>query len=175
MFTTRNIIVAGLMAALVTVGTMLIQIPVGLSGYVHLGDSMVYFAGVLFGPVLGGLAAGLGSFLADMLSGYAVYALPTFVIKGLDAVVIALVYKMISGKTESSKRKMTAYIIAFVCGSILMASGYFLFETFMYGMEAAIVGVIPNLFQGAVGGAISIPFFLLFSRTDFIHAVEHRS
>jgi uncharacterized membrane protein len=175
MFTTRNIIVAGLMAALVTVGTMLIQIPVGLSGYVHLGDSMVYFAGVLFGPVLGGLAAGLGSFLADMLSGYAVYALPTFVIKGLDAVVIALVYKVISGKTESSKRKMTAYIIAFVCGSILMASGYFLFETFMYGMEAAIVGVIPNLFQGTVGGAISIPFFLLFSRTDFIHAVEHRS
>lgn len=174
MFTTRNIVVAGLMTALVTVGTMLIQIPTGTSGYVHLGDSMVYFAGVLFGPVLGGLAAGLGSFLADMLSGYALYAVPTFIIKGLDAVLIAVIYKLVSGHTGSSKRKMLAYVIAFLCGSVLMTSGYFVFETFMYGMEGAIVGVIPNLFQGTVGGAISIPFFLLFSKTSFIHAIEQR-
>jgi len=174
MFTTRNIVVAGLMAALVTVGTMLIQIPVGMSGYVHLGDSMVYFSGVLFGPVLGGLAAGLGSFLADMLSGYAVYAIPTFIIKGLDAVVIALLYKMIAGNGGSSKRKLTAYIIAFLGGSIVMTSGYFLFETFMYGMEGAIVGLIPNMFQGTVGGAISIPFFLLFTKVDFMQAIAHR-
>ncbi len=174
MFTTKNIVVAGLMAALVTVGTMLIQIPIGMSGYVHLGDSMVYFAGIMFGPVLGGLAAGLGSFLADMLSGYAVYAVPTFIIKGLDAAVIALVYKMISGKTESSTRKMTAYVIAFLAGSVVMASGYFLFETFMYGLEGAVVGIIPNLFQGTVGGLISIPFFLLFTKTNVLHAIGNR-
>jgi len=174
MFTTKNIVVAGLMAALVTVGTMLIQIPIGMSGYVHLGDSMVYFAGIMFGPVLGGLAAGLGSFLADMLSGYAVYAVPTFIIKGLDAAVIALVYKMISGKTESSTRKMTAYVIAFLAGSVVMASGYFLFETFMYGVEGAVVGIIPNLFQGTVGGLISIPFFLLFTKTNVLHAIGNR-
>ncbi|MBN2899167.1 MAG: ECF transporter S component [Clostridia bacterium] len=174
MFTTRSIVAAGLMAALVTVGTMLIQIPVGISGYVHLGDSMVYFAGVIFGPVIGGLAAAIGSFLADMLSGYAVYAIPTFIIKGLDAVVIALVYKLLSGGSASSTRKITAYTIAFLCGTLLMASGYFLFETFMYGMEGAIVAVIPNLFQGAVGGVISIPFFLLFSKSNAIHALEQR-
>lgn len=174
MFTTRNIVIAGLMAALVTVGTMLIQIPVGMSGYVHLGDSMVYFSGIMFGPVLGGLAAGLGSFLADMLSGYAVYAVPTFIIKALDAAVIALIYKMISGNGESATRKMAAYVIAFIGGSVVMASGYFLFETFMYGVEGAVVGVVPNLFQGIVGGAISIPFFLLFTKSNLIHVTQQR-
>jgi uncharacterized membrane protein len=174
MFTTRNIVVAGLMAALVTVGTMLIQIPVGMSGYVHLGDSMVYFAGILFGPVLGGLAAGLGSFLADMLSGYAVYAIPTFIIKGLDAAVIALVYKMLSGNGSSSKRKMLAYIVAFLAGSVVMTSGYFLFESVMYGVEGALVGLIPNMFQGTVGGVISIPFFLLFTKANFNQVMAHR-
>lgn len=174
MFTTRNIVVAGLMAALVTVGTMLIQIPVGLSGYVHLGDSMVYLSGVLFGPVLGGLAAGLGSFFADMMSGYAVYALPTFIIKALDAAAIAIVYKMVSRGSESITRKMIAYVLAFIVGSIVMASGYFLFETFLYGVGGAAVGVVANLFQGVVGGAISVPFFLLFTKTNFVQAIERR-
>lgn len=174
MFTTRNIVVAGLMAALVTVGTMLIQIPSGISGYVHLGDSMVYFAGIMFGPILGGLAAGLGSFLADMLSGYAVYAIPTFIIKALDAATIALIYKMISGKTESATRKMTAYVIAFLGGTMVMVSGYFLFETFMYGIEGAIVAIIPNFFQGTIGGVISIPFFLLFTKSNVLQVIEHR-
>lgn len=174
MFTTRNIVVAGLMAALVTVGTMLIQIPVGVSGYVHLGDSMVYLSGILLGPVLGGLAAGLGSFLADMMSGYAVYALPTFIIKGLDAVTIAVVYKLISKENASTTRKTVAYVVAFVAGSIVMTSGYFLFATFLYGVGGAILSVIPNLFQGVVGGAISIPFFLIVTKANFIQAIGKR-
>ncbi len=174
MFTTRNIVVAGLVAALVTVGTMLIQIPVGVSGYVHLGDSMVYLSGILLGPVLGGLAAGLGSFLADMMSGYAVYALPTFIIKGLDAATIALVYKMISGGSDSSTRKTFAYVVAFIGGSVVMTSGYFLFASFLYGVGGAALSVLPNLFQGVVGGVVSIPFFLLFTTARFTQAIEKR-
>ena len=40
---------------------------------------------LLLGAVLGFLAAGLGSALADLFSGYVVYAPVTFVIKGLMA------------------------------------------------------------------------------------------
>lgn len=174
MFTTKNIVIAGLMTALVTVGTMIIKMPVGIGGYVHLGDSMVYLSGIVLGPVLGGLTAGLGSFLADMLSGYAFYAVPTFIIKALDALVVALIYKLISGKGALFARKVTAYVIAFIGGTVVMVSGYFLFETVAYGMGGAMASLFPNIFQGIVGGLISIPFFILFTESALSYVVKQK-
>ncbi len=168
MFNTRNIILAGLFAAMVTVGTMIIQIPVGVSGYIHLGDSMIYLSGVILGPVLAPICSGLGSFLADMMSGYAVYAVPTFIIKGLDALVVALVYRAILGKSSSMNKKMIAYIVSFVAGTVVMCSGYFLFETIMYGMSGALLSLMPNIFQGVVGGVLSVPVFVVLTKINFI-------
>ena len=48
---------------------MLIQIPIPL-GYAHLGDSVILITAYLFGPVVGALAGGIGSAMADILTGY---------------------------------------------------------------------------------------------------------
>lgn len=82
---TKKIVFSALMAALTTAATMVIHIPSAFSGYIHLGDGMVLLSGMLLGPMAGAAAGGIGSMMADLLSGYAFYAPATLIIKALAA------------------------------------------------------------------------------------------
>ena len=59
------------MSALVTVGTLIVQIPNGMGGYFNVGDVMIFVAALTFNPFVGGVAGGLGSALADIMLGFA--------------------------------------------------------------------------------------------------------
>ena len=92
---TQKIVIASLFTALCCVATMIIKIPSPLKGYVNLGDCIVLVAGWILSPTYGFLAAGLGSALADIFSGYVVYAPATFVIKGIMALVAYYGFKLL--------------------------------------------------------------------------------
>ena len=83
---TKRIAMTALMAALTIVGSAIrITIPVDIAGTTsfHLGNIMCALSGILLGPWLGGLAAGLGSFLYDMTNPmYVSEAWITFLMKG---------------------------------------------------------------------------------------------
>ena len=74
----RKLVLAALFTALCTIMTLVIQVPSPMQGYVNLGDCAVLLSAWILGPVYGGVAAGVGSMLADLLSGYAHYAPGTF-------------------------------------------------------------------------------------------------
>ena len=76
---TRKIVIASMLAVLTCVATMIIKIPSPMKGYLNLGDCVVLLAGWMLSPVYGFVAAGLGSGLADLFSGYVFYAPATFV------------------------------------------------------------------------------------------------
>ena len=76
---TKKLVMAALLAALCCVATMIIKIPSPLKGYLNLGDCVVLLSGWLLSPVYGFLAAGVGSALADIFSGYVTYAPATLV------------------------------------------------------------------------------------------------
>lgn len=147
-----KLVLAGLLAAFVTVSTLLIQIPTPSKGYVNLGDCFVNISAWILGPIYGSAAAGIGSALADLISGYAIYAPATFVIKALMAVVSFFVFKLISKRTNG----LLARIIASVGAEIVMVVGYFIFELALYGFAGSIVGVIPNMIQGVAGVVIAV-------------------
>ena len=84
---TRKIVLAALLASLTCVATMLIKVPSPLKGYVNLGDCVVLLSGWILSPLYGFFAAGIGSALADIFSGYVIYAPATFVIKGAMALI----------------------------------------------------------------------------------------
>ena len=141
----RKLVVSALMAALTYVATMVIRIPSPMDGYVNLGDCFVLLSGWLLGPWYGGAAAGIGSMLTDLLSGYGYYAPGTFVIKGLDALVAALIFKAM-GRTS------VAAIVSGVVGEIIMVVGYFGYAALLLGKGIGAAASIPgNLVQGAVG------------------------
>ena len=66
MNTTKKVVTASMLAALVCVATMIIKIPSPLKGYINLGDCIVLLSGWLLSPLYGFLAAGIGSALADI-------------------------------------------------------------------------------------------------------------
>ena len=141
----RKLVLAALLAALVCVATMVVQIPSPMQGYVNLGDCFVLLSGWLLGPWYGFAAGGIGSMLADLFLGYAHYAPGTLVIKGLVALLAALLY-------EKLGRSPAARIASGVVGEIVMVLGYFGYASMLLGKGLAAAASIPgNIFQGAVG------------------------
>lgn len=160
---TSKLASGGLMAALVVVGTMLIQVPTPTKGYIHIGDSMVYLSGVLLGQLVGALSAAIGSFLADIFSAYGVYAPATLIIKGLDAWIVGYIYRQAS-KSGSVSSKVYAFSLAVLAGGGLMVSGYLAYETFLYGFEVAVLGIIGNVTQAIGGGVLALPVVLVLDK-----------
>ncbi len=152
----HKLVLAGLLAACILLLTIVLPIPIpNMAGaYVNLGDAGVYLAAFLLGSPWGALSAAVGSALADILLGSMLYAGPTFVIKGLMALVAAMLIKRLEGKR----------IVALLCAGIIMPLGYFLFETALYGASVAIVGVPLNLIQYAVGVVLGLPILRLAER-----------
>ena len=144
----RKIVFTALMASLICVATMIIKIPTPLHGYINLGDALVLLAAWTLGPVYGSAAAGIGSALADMFSGYAVYAPATFVIKALMALVAWAVYKKLK------KTRSTVFLcISAILAELLMVGGYYIFEGALYGFVPSLVNIPANLIQ-ALGGVV---------------------
>ena len=145
--TTQKIITSSLIAALVCVATMIIKIPSPLKGYMNLGDCVVLLAGWILPVQYGFLAAGIGSGLADILSGYVVYAPATFLIKGLMALVAYSGYKLLSKKLGS----LSSRLISGAVSEILMVLGYLVFEGILYGLGPSLVNIPANAVQGVAG------------------------
>ncbi|MBO5396587.1 MAG: ECF transporter S component [Clostridia bacterium] len=158
---TKSLVSAALFAALVCVATMIVKIPSPLKGYINLGDCMVLLAGWILPPVFSFPAAGIGSALADVFSGYFVYAPVTFVIKGLVALAAFFLFKLLSKKTRAE----IAAIVSGFAAEAVMVAGYYVFEGFMYGFGASAVNILPNVIQGAVGIILGTVLLKIFSKT----------
>lgn len=121
--TTRKIVFAALMAALTVVGSGLrITIPISIAGTTafHLGNIFCALSGILLGPWIGGLAAGLGSAIYDMFNpAYIDEAWITFLMKGAYGLVAGLIAW--AGKKEYGYGKAT---IATVAGAVTYAVLY---------------------------------------------------
>ncbi|MBR5262116.1 MAG: ECF transporter S component [Oscillospiraceae bacterium] len=145
--TTQKIVTAAMFAALTCVATMIIKIPSPLNGYINIGDSIVLLAAWTLSPLYGFLAAGIGSALADILSGYIVYAPATFVIKGVMVLIAFYGIKIMPKKANSFAAKIVIGALA----EIWMSVGYFLFEGLLYGFAPSAVNIPANCIQGVAG------------------------
>lgn len=157
--TMQKPVLAAMFAALAAVATMVIQIPAP-AGYVNLGDAIVLLAGCILGPTYGFVAGGLGPALADLLLGYGVYAPGTFVIKGLTAVIAALLLGILLKKGH--KPSVPRMLLCTVPAELFMALGYFVYETAILKVGAGAAAAIPaNLTQGLVGVAAAVVLYRL--------------
>ena len=157
----RQMVISALMAALICVATMIIKIPSPLKGYINLGDCVVLVAGWALSPVWGFLAAGLGSALADTVSGYLVYAPVTFFIKGLMAVFACCGFGFLHKRLGNT----VSEIISGIGAEIWMILGYYVFEGFMYGFVPAAVNIPANGVQGAAGIIIGVALMNVLGKT----------
>lgn len=143
---TYQLVLFAMFASLTTVMTLLFRIPIpSAQGYVNIGDTILLLAALIMGPAAGFWAGAIGSTLADMMAGYAMYMPFTFFVKGLEGFLAGVIYK----KTGKSS-------VAVFLPALWMTGGYFLTDWFLYGLAAAIAASPMNLLQGLIGAAFAI-------------------
>jgi len=143
-----------IMSALVAVGTLIVRIPNPMGGYFNVGDVMIFVAALTFNPLIGGVAGGLGSAIADII-GFPLFAIPTLVIKGLEGLLASLI---------TNKKNVYRDILAVVVAGTEMVIGYFLVELYLWGIGGALAEVPANIAQIAIGGIVGIPIALVLRR-----------
>lgn len=150
--TTKSLCIKALLIALVAVCTMIIQIPVSATqGYIHLGDSIILLTSVFFGWKYGMIAGGVGSAMADVLSGYAHWAPFTLIIKGIMGLIIG---KIAHFDGDNTPFFTVRNIIASIAGVIWMIFGYFIGGAILKSSFAiSLLSVPENIVQG-VGGMV---------------------
>lgn len=146
----KQITIAALAMAIVCVSTMVIQIPIPL-GYMHLGNCCILLIGVYFSKTIGTLAGGVGSAMADLLSGYPQWILPTLIIKGVMGFAVAALAKDKEGHVKMSAPRT---FLAAVVGIIIMIAGYTVFGAILYGSVAAGVAQVPGLTMEGILGIV---------------------
>lgn len=145
--TLYDIVAVGLMAAVVFVVTMFLSIriptPTGTT-MIKLANAFVLLCGLLLGPVRGGLAAGLGSMLFDLMTPeYAPEAWITFIRFFLMAWLCGMIAYAGAAMAKKFPRNLIACIAAAVFSSVFyMVKGI---AALMIGGSALAPAFIANL------------------------------
>ena len=172
--TTRKIVFAALMAALVAVGSDLrVKIPVDIGGNsaFHLGNIFCALSGNLLGPWLGGLAAGLGSALHDIVfdPSYISECWLTFLMKGAYGLIAGLIIR-IGGKEWGYVKAILSSAAGAVTYAVLYLIKSYFKAMIVEGVAAgaawlAVIGKLPATIFNAVVAVVFAPILAVAIRT----------
>jgi uncharacterized membrane protein len=159
--TTKKIVLVALMAALTCIGSYLrVVVPISIGGNsaFHLGNIFCALSGILLGPWLGSLSAGLGSLLYDVLfyPDYISECWITFLTKGAYGLVAGMI--AFSGKKETGYLKAVLATLAgaLTYAALYLAKRYFYSGLLVGGLTSAdawlsVIGKLPaTIFNAAV-------------------------
>lgn len=157
----QHLVMAAMFAALIYVSTCFVQIPNPASGgYVHPGDALCLLAAWLLPLPWGIAASAIGTMLADLLSGYAVYALPSFIIKAIVPLVAGLLLRVMWKGEATVKRTLLPCLVSGVAGEIFMVGGYFFLNAVIWGNGwSAAVSLLPDSMQALFGIVVATALF----------------
>ena len=140
----KLICLTGIFSALVVVVTAFLHIPT-YNGYVHCGDGFIFIAASIL-PMPYAIAVGvLGAMLADLVTGYAIWAPGSMIIKGL----LALLFTCKANKIITKRN-----LIMLLPAALISAAGYYLYEVLITGSFLASLSGIPGSLIQALTSSI---------------------
>ena len=155
---TRLICIAGIFTALVFVVTAYLHIPTN-NGYIHIGDGLIYLAACIL-PWQYAMAVGAGgALLADCLTGFAIWAPGSVVIKAVTALLF----------TNKGKKMMCLRnCLALIPAAVICAGGYYLYESLLYdNFVAPLVGILASITQSVTSSALFATIGLTFDKLNY--------
>ncbi|MBP8639787.1 MAG: ECF transporter S component [Oscillospiraceae bacterium] len=159
----KKLVWAALFMALTTIATMIIQVPIGV-GYGNAGDTLVILSAFILGSPWGALAAGLGSALADLLSGFVIYAPATLIIKALMALAAGAILR-----SAKKKNALSMAVLGSIAAEIIMIAGYFAYDAIVMGYGLGALANIPgNCIQGAINAVAGTSLFYALLRIPYV-------
>ena len=134
----RYLVLTAVLSAMVYVLTAFIHIPTH-QGYIHVGDGIIYLAAALLPTPYAMFAGSVGAVLADCLTGYAIWAPASFVIKLLTVLFFTAKGNRIIGKHN---------LLALLPAALLCLGGYYVYEGLIFGnFISPLYGLFGNLMQ----------------------------
>ena len=126
--------------ALVGVATIVFSFYVPQTrGFFNIGETMVFTTAILFGPVIGAFAGGVGSMIADILLGYPYYAPATMAIKAAEGAIVGFISRKKPNFSPKSWKVFT-FLLGLIIGVSLSTIG-----AMYYTGEVELVLGIPQL------------------------------
>ena len=110
---------------------------------------MIFLAVLMLGGKRGAVAGGLGAAIADIVSGYTIWAVPTMICKAAMAIVMGM---MIKHRAFGLKGRLL-WIVSAVAGGITQGILYEVFWLVLFG-KAAALAALPGLTFQMVSGII---------------------
>ncbi len=150
--------VTGVLTALVFVVTAYLHIPTS-NGYIHVGDGLIYLAACLL-PLPYAIFVGAGgALLSDCLTGFAVWAPGSVVIKALTALLFSSRHKKIMAPRN---------LFALVPAAVICAGGYYLYESLIYlNFISPLAGIPASLIQSGASTALFVAAGLAIDKMNF--------
>ncbi len=151
----KNVCLAATFTAIVFVLTAYLQIP-SHTGYIHIGDAFIMLSACLLPTPYAVFVGAAGAALADCLTGFALWAPASVIIKALTAL-------MFTNKKENiiNLRNLLAIIPSF----ILCIGGYYIYEAFISGnFIAPLSGMLGSLMQSLLSGILFVVLGITFDK-----------
>lgn len=140
---TKYLVTSSLFAALVCLTTAyILHIPVGVNGgYVHIGDSFIYLAAAILPTPYAMICAAIGAGAADLVSGAAIWGIPTIIIKPI----LVLFISSNSEKIITKRNIVGSFIAGFVGWFLYMIAGGIISGTFVGAFVLSLVGFVQPI------------------------------
>ena len=150
--------------AIIMLCTMLIKFSTGLGeGYIHFGDCFIYLSACVLPFPYCLVASAIGGALADILGGYAVWAIPTAIIK----ILIVLPFMLMCRKNKTHKILTVKTAFVTVISGLISILGYFVAECVLYSVESATLSIIGNTIQAVSSGIMFIIIAMALDKMNF--------
>ena len=154
-FTTKELALTGVMAALSLVAYLFFRVPFYGGSSFHLGNTFTALTALLLDGVSGGLAGAIGLALADILAGDPGYAVTTFVLKFIIGITCGAVAHKVF-KLRDLDRHSKGYLLKVIAagGSGLLLNvitdpflGYFR-NIYIFGQEYTVAQALSKIAGG---------------------------
>ena len=153
----KNMCITGIFTAIIFIFTAYLHIP-SHTGYTHVGDAFIYLAACLLPLPYAIFAGAAGALLADCLTGFALWAPASVIIKGITTLFF----------TSKKKRLLCARnVIALFPAALLCCFGYYIYEAILTGNFAApLAGIAGYVTQSVLSSALFITLSVMLDKKD---------
>lgn len=152
-----RLVAIGMMAALCFIGNY-IQIPLFTDTRIHFGNVFIILSGLLFGPVPGGLAAGIGAGIYDLFD-------PRFLLSAPTTFLTKFAMGYICGYLAKSAKRVKPEALHITGSAIIGQLTYivlYLGKTYLekrilgYEIGTVMVEILEKLFTSSVNAVIAV-------------------
>lgn len=139
---TRYMVTAALFAAFICLTTAyILHIPTGNNGYVHIGDSFIYLGATLLPMPYAIFSAAIGAAMADLITGAAIWVVPTVIIKSI--LVLFLTSK--ANKIIHTRNVLGSFIAGFVGWVLYMVAEGIIVGSFTSAFVFSLIGLVQPI------------------------------